>query len=1720
MAIYHLHAQVIGRGKGRSSVAAAAYRAACKLLEQIIDNETGTVFEIVHDYTKKSGVVFSKILAPENAPLWVYDREVLWNKVQNEFEIRKNSQFCRELDIALPCELSEEENIKLLQEFVYESFVKEGMVADVNFHNDNPENPHAHIMLSTREIVKDVAGDYTFGNKVRHWNSNEFLVHTRRMWAGFINKHLELAGIEQEVSHLSHEERGISLVPGIKEGVARFINGAERKEINREIKENNAAQILENPELIIDQHFRDKTVFTKEEVAKVLFDNYTATEVGSRSGGEGNDIEEKIDGRIDNQKALSDYIAALDKVMSSDKVAIIEGRDVYGKQLYTSKDRIELERSFFETASNIKDAVKKERTLSVSHNLNLSDEDLDRKNLIEKTSEFLKEKASQYLGFDYDKIVLTDQQRKVVLDVLNSENGVSVIEGLPGTGKTATMREVVRQYKKCGYRVSGCAVSSSAARELGTSSGIRAVNITKLRYELDSHAGRDFSLNLAMDYYRGDGKDNEGGNKEIATQNQMGSKLTAKDVLIVDESSMVDLAEMHYLLSEVEKSGAKLILVGDSNQLPSVGTGGAAEKMAEIFGVSRLTEVKRQEIRDHRNATELLARYKISEAIGLYRDTGVFRFCQDIGKAKDAAVRDYVQEYLSYSGENEILSSKIALLAYTNRDIAYLNSSIRAKLLDSGVLRGGEKEFRINRAGEAASIALSRGEQIVFTRNSQYLGVSNSDVAEVVGFGRSKDNLRDTIIVKVLNEDGKSTRNIEIDNFHFKGFDYGYAINIYKSEGKTYESVLGLIDEHIGYNGFNVMATRHKRILKLYTGYDVLHNELYKKISLDPDQAGREYALQSSFKDEESSRYAGLVALVQRRVDTSFAMDYERRKDLINGVHKADDKIDLLARYIEVRSEVIKVRQANSSWFELERIKGRVRQYNESPYHDDLKPLLEEREKLAGIITDNYDDYKNLIIQSKINYNTIERHGGRSEYKYYFKRIDYTGSVRDIGGFDKILELQKELNACESGELFKDKILKCMGALHEVTLNIKAELEEHKLEVERARLELDDISEEKYKAECYLEEGTRYIKSRLLGYLDETFKGDAEHEILKKWEELKSEKGRDNALREVSRNPQILGKLRGVGIGNLLALSIDRAKAQENLEVLTQKLEKYEVYKEKIPELHDKMGRGEFDKEILEKEMELKALESKLPSRAVQEYIEKAYLVSKTSNIEIQTNRQTKTNKIDSFESILSWAKDEKVSLESNQYREIFEVSKKVEANGKGRDNLLVLEEKLRCSGKEYIKERNALLAKYEYSRCTSDAAKLYRKIAGSIDPDLAYDILKNIHYIGVASRITKEMGEVEIAEFTILSDNLSEKRLQVIKDNLLTPVHHTINYSVREVEIISKDEMRLNSIKKSIESNLKNIINNNDLKKYTIDEYCKMLGRSEEYAFEYLAVNQKEPNIYLQEEMIERAIYEIDNKPGWILTLERCHEYPDTKNERYSLSAGERILIDKRADRIVAIESRLLAESRVEGKVINNHIIEREARKIEATRADKIKEIYKNNKYVKDLAEIDKQAATYMAEHLVDYGFKYGDEKLSAMPEHYINLLKNISFEQSNATKEVSNEFDRTNSKTHYSKIDTKYKSKVFTSEIIDKDRKGAIELAKYEIHKSITREAVICKLELIDVAKAQSIRNEHTKEVLRQLTIMQKEFKQARELEIRNNRELSQSKSKSLGLESNLLK
>ena len=235
MAVYRFSAKIIGRSGGKSACAAAAYRAG----ERIMDERTG----LEHDYRRRSGVLYTEIITPENTPEWMQDRSALWNAAEAA-ERRKDAQLAREVQLSLPHELEDWQRVQMVQEFVRAEFVDRGMIADIAVHapdrQGDERNHHAHVMLTLRDLTGE-----GFGPKNREWNASALLEHWRERWADFQNRFLERAGSRERVDHRSYEAQGIDKEPEPKLGptackMEREGKASERGDEWRAVKERNA----------------------------------------------------------------------------------------------------------------------------------------------------------------------------------------------------------------------------------------------------------------------------------------------------------------------------------------------------------------------------------------------------------------------------------------------------------------------------------------------------------------------------------------------------------------------------------------------------------------------------------------------------------------------------------------------------------------------------------------------------------------------------------------------------------------------------------------------------------------------------------------------------------------------------------------------------------------------------------------------------------------------------------------------------------------------------------------------------------------------------------------------------------------------------------------------------------------------------------------------------------------------------------------------------------------------------------------------------------------------------------------------------------------------------------------------------------------------------------------------------------------------------------------
>jgi Ti-type conjugative transfer relaxase TraA len=423
MAIYHLHVKVIGRKSGSSAVASAAYRSGSRLRDERLDRG--------HDFSGKRGIVHSEVMLPENAPEAWKDRERLWNDVE-AFEIRKDAQLAREVEFAIPREMSEAQGIELARDFARGEFVGRGMIADLNVHWDMAEDgspkPHAHVMLTMRAVDEN-----GFGQKVRDWNRTEMVERWRERWAELTNERLAEFDIDARIDHRSFEARGIPLEPQTQIGASaqriegEGIEAADRAEMHREIARGNGARIIANPSLGLDAITQQQSTFTRRDIA-----------VFAHRHSHGIEQFNEVMGAMRNAPDL-----------------VKLGKDARGEDRFTSRAMIEAEQRLHSAARLM---AERER-----HEV----DDRDRQAALARAEQ--------------RGLVLSGEQADALAHVTDGRD-LGIVVGYAGTGKSAMLGVARQAWEAAGYEVRGVALSGIAAENLESGSGIASRTIASMEH--------------------------------------------------------------------------------------------------------------------------------------------------------------------------------------------------------------------------------------------------------------------------------------------------------------------------------------------------------------------------------------------------------------------------------------------------------------------------------------------------------------------------------------------------------------------------------------------------------------------------------------------------------------------------------------------------------------------------------------------------------------------------------------------------------------------------------------------------------------------------------------------------------------------------------------------------------------------------------------------------------------------------------------------------------------------------------------------------------------------------------------------------------------------------------------------------------------------------------------------------------------------------------------
>ncbi|MDZ3831346.1 MAG: Ti-type conjugative transfer relaxase TraA [Sphingopyxis sp.] len=709
MAIYHFSAKVISRAAGSSAVAAAAYRSADRLHDERLGR--------AHDFSNKAGVVHSEVMLPEGVPEEWRDREELWNDVEAA-EIRKDAQLAREIEFAIPREMTESQGIELARDFVAREFVDRGMIADLNVHwdigADGLAKPHAHVMLTMREIRIGEDGSAEFGAKVRDWNRTELLSHWREAWAEHVNERLAALDIDARVDHRSLQAQGIDLEPQHKIGPAASRMAAEGLDADRfgehlEIARSNGERIIANPSIALDAITHRQATFTNRDLAMFVHRH--------------SDGKEQFDAVMAAVKSSPDLVAL--------------GKDGRGEDRFTS-------RSMIDTEQRLERATA---TLDTRRNHAVPDRQRERALAL-----------AAKRGLD-----LSVEQRGA-LEHVTSSRGISNIIGYAGTGKSAMLGVAREAWEAAGYQVQGAALSGIAAEGLEHGSGIGSRTLASLEHQWANDRNR----------------------------------LTDQHILVIDEAGMVGTLQLERVVSEAELQGAKVVLVGDPQQLQAIEAGAAFRSVAERHGAIEIMDIRRQQQDWQREATRELATARTGEAIGRYAEAGMVHAAATREAARAELVDAWDRDRQLYPDASRII------LTHTNDEVRALNEEVRDRLKAGGAL-GAEVALSVER-GERM---FAENDRVMFLRNERSIGVKNGSLGTV----QNVDRMR----MAVMLDDGRS---VAFDLKDYAHVDHGYAATIHKAQGMTIDRVQVLATPGVDSHSTYVALSRHREQADLYYGRD------------------------------------------------------------------------------------------------------------------------------------------------------------------------------------------------------------------------------------------------------------------------------------------------------------------------------------------------------------------------------------------------------------------------------------------------------------------------------------------------------------------------------------------------------------------------------------------------------------------------------------------------------------------------------------------------------------------------------------------------------------------------------------------------------------------------------------------------------------------------------------------------------------------------------------
>lgn len=505
---------------------------------------------------------------------------------------------------------------------------------------------------------------------------------------------------------------------------------------------------------------------------------------------------------------------------------------------------------------------------------------------------------------------LSAEQREAIGHVTGEEH-IAVVVGLAGAGKSTMLAAAREAWEAGGYRVHGAALAGKAAEGLEESSGIASRTLASWQQSWE----RGFD------------------------------PIGAKDVFVIDEAGMVGSRQLARFVAEVDRAGAKIVLVGDPEQLQPIGAGAAFRAIAERTGFAALEGVRRQAQDWQRAASVDFGRHRTAEGLAAYEARGAIRMEESVDAARVAIVREVLADRdLRPDGSRLVL-------AHRRVDVHALNQAIREARQERGELVG-----QLDYQTSEGKRAFAAGDRLLFRQNDRTLGVKNGMLGTVQHAGTGQLEVR----LDSAKGEGRG-KLVAVDLASYAAVDHGYATTIHKSQGATVDRswvlASGSMDRHLTY----VAMTRHRDGVQLHAGKDEFQNSADLSLRLARGGA-KETTL-----DYDSARYAQLRGLemesgivvprgpVREKTASKQAVPARTMVQALSAelpegqmpagasVVSAPDRIDLLADYLQLRQhhENRAMREGRDLDHKFSRAPARERATAEAAQRDlqALKPL-------------------------------------------------------------------------------------------------------------------------------------------------------------------------------------------------------------------------------------------------------------------------------------------------------------------------------------------------------------------------------------------------------------------------------------------------------------------------------------------------------------------------------------------------------------------------------------------------------------------------------------------------------------------------------------------------------------------------------------------------------------------------------------------------------------